>query len=523
MKALRYILPFGFLVAGMVSCSKIIDLKPESNVTVDNYYRNYDEVKAALTGVYNGMQGPLNNEWSMTELRSDMSKQGSPNSTAVANINYNNLNTYLQSPTLPGVYDYWFATYKNIRSANYVLRSLGVKYENGQINMGVATADVTEDQQKQLAGEALFIRAFHYFNLVRLYGGIFIITDQQTPAQLKKIPRSSVNECLQFIEADLKAAVDYLPAVSYNAQKAEDLGRVTRWAAESMLAKLYLQVNRKVEALALLNDVISNSGHDLLPSYADVFSVANEVNKEIIFAVRFKSGGVGLGNHMANSFAALNSGSTIVNGNGSGLNYPTANMEAKYIAPSTGFADERKAATIGRYNALTYVKKFISPVMVKNDAENDFPVLRFSDVLLLKAEALGFSPEAVALINKVRERAGAGPYPGTGNFNAQFYLYPESGAEAITADNFIYKLLEERRIELAFENHRLFDLHRMGKYLELMELYYESEYDSHYKRFKPAIPLEELKENLAKRPLLPIPQRELDTNNEIEISQNDGY
>ena len=523
MKAFRYILPIGLMVAGITSCSKIIDLKPESNVTVDQYYRNYDEVKAALTGAYNGMQGPLKNEWSLTELRSDISKQGAPNSTSVANINYNNLNTYLQSSIHPGVYDYWFATYKNIRSANYVLRSLGVKYENGQTTMGEGTAVMTEEQKNQLAGEALFIRAYHYYNLVRLYGGVFIIVDQQTPAQVKKIPRSSVTDVLNFIGADLEAAVGFLPAVPYSAQKPEDLGHVTKWAAESLLAKLYLQLNKKAEALALLNDVIDNSGHDLLPSYADVFSIANEVNKEIIFAVRFKSGGVGLGNHMANSFAALNSGSTIVNGNGSGLNYPTANMEAKYIAPASGFVDKRKAATIDRYNALTYVKKFISPVLVKDDAENDFPVLRFSDVLLLKAEALGFTPEAVELINKVRERAGAGTYPGTGNFNGQFYLYPESGAEAITADNFIYKLLEERRIELAFENHRLFDLHRTGKFLELMELYYESEYDSHYKRFKPAIPLEELKENLSKRPLLPIPQRELDTNNEIEISQNDGY
>jgi hypothetical protein len=523
MKAFHYILPIGLIISGSTACNKLIDLKPESNITVDQYYRNYDEVKAALTGVYNGMQKPLLNEWSMTELRSDMSKQGSPNSTATANIDLNDLNTYLQATFHDGVYDYWYATYKNIRSANYVLRSIGVAYANGETTMGEGTALMNEDQKKQLAGEALFIRAFHYYNLVRLYGGIFIIVDQPTTTQVKKIPRSSEADCLKFIESDLKAAAAFLPAVNFSAQKPDDLGRATKWAAETLLAKLYLQLNRKTEALTLLDDVITNSGHGMLPSYADVFSVTNEVNKEILFTVRFKAGGFGLGNHMANSFAALNSGSTIVNGNGSGLNYPTANLEAKYIAPATGFADKRKAATIARYNALSYVKKFISPVMVKGDAENDFPVIRYSDVLLLKAEALGFTPESVDLINEVRARAGAGIYPGNGSFTAQFYLYPASGVEAITEDNFLDKLLEERRIEFAFENQRLFDLHRTGKFYELMEDYYESEYDSHYKRFKPAIALDALKQNLHKRPLLPIPQRELDTNNEIEIGQNDGY
>lgn len=523
MKAFNYILPIGLLITGSTACNKIIDLKPESNVTVENYYKNYDEVKVALTGVYNGLQKPLETEWMLTELRSDMSKQGSPNSTSVANIELNDLNTYLQNSSHTKVYDYWFYTYKNIRSANYVLRSLGVTYANGQTMMGTGTAQMDEDQKRQLAGEALFIRAYHYYNLVRLFGGVFIITDQQTPSQLKKIPRSSVTDCYKLIEADLVAATGFLPAVNYSAQKQEDLGRVTSWAAKSLLAKVYLQLSRKTEALGLLNDVIGNSGHGLLSSYADVFSINNEVNKEIIFTVRFKAGGLGLGNFMANTFAALNSGSAIVNGNGSGLNYPTANLEAKYIAPATGLADKRKAVTIDRYNALTYVKKFLSPVMVKNDAENDFPVIRFSDVLLLKAEALGFSEESVGIINQVRARAGAGTYPGTGNFSAQFYLYPDSGPEAITADNFLYKLLEERRIELAFENQRLFDLYRTGKFVELMEAYYTSEYDAHYKRFKPAIPLEELKSNLKLRTLLPIPQRELDTNNEIEIGQNDGY
>lgn len=511
------------LIASLAACNKIIDLEPESNVTVENYYRNYDEVKVALTGCYNGLQTPLETEWMMTELRSDISKQGSPGSTSTANIELNDLNTYLQNSSHDKVYDYWYYTYKNIRSANYVLRSLGVEYADGQITLGEATAQMEDEQRKQLAGEALFIRAYHYFNLVRLYGGVFILTKGEDADALKSINRSSIEDCYKLIVADLENAQNWLARKSYSEMAEEDLGRATIWAAKSLLAKVYLTNSRKADALPLLEDVISNSGHDLLSDYADVFSISNEMNKEIVFTVRYKAGGLGLGNYMANSFAALNSGSAIVNGNGSGLNYPTDNMVAKYIVPASGYADERKAVTIDKYNTSNYVKKFLSQVTTKDDAENDFPVIRFADVLLMKAEALGFDPVSVDIINRIRSRAGAGTYPGTGTFSAAFYQYPASGSEAITDASFLGKLLDERRLELAFENHRLFDLTRTGQFVTSMQAYYASEYDSHYKKFKPALSLTELQANITIRPLLPIPQRELDTNNEIAIEQNQGY
>ncbi|MBO9198721.1 MULTISPECIES: RagB/SusD family nutrient uptake outer membrane protein [Niastella] len=510
------------LVASLSACNKIIDLKPESNVTVENYYHNYDEVKVALSGCYNGLQKPLETEWMMTELRSDVSKQGSPGSTSVANIELSDLNTYLQNSSHSQVYNYWYYTYKNIRSANYVLRSLGIEYTDGKITLGEPTAQMDDAQRKQLAGEALFIRAYHYFNLVRLFGGVFILTRSEDPEALKSINRSSVEDCYKLITADLEAAQNFMAKKNFSAMAQEDLGRATVWAAKSLLAKVYLTTNRKTDALPLLDEVINNSGHDLLSNYADVFSISNEMNKEIVFAVRYKAGGLGLGNYMANSFAALNSGSAILNGNGSGLNYPTDNMVSKYIVPATGAADKRKAATIERYNTLNYVKKFLSPVMLKNDAENDFPVIRFADVLMMKAEAVGFDPASVEIINRIRARAGAATYT-TGSFSAAFYQYPAAGAEAITSVTFLTKLLDERRIELAFENQRLFDLQRTGQFVTTMQGYYASEYDAHYKKFKPAIPLADLQANITIRPLLPIPQRELDTNNEIDIDQNKGY
>src|SRR5437868_12476638 len=110
MKAFSYIFSIGLLVTGGTACNKLIDLKPESNVTVENYYRNYDEVKTALTGVYNGLQKPLETEWMLTELRSDISKQGAVNSSIVTNLELNELNMYLQGTAHSRVYEYWYQT-----------------------------------------------------------------------------------------------------------------------------------------------------------------------------------------------------------------------------------------------------------------------------------------------------------------------------------------------------------------------------------------------------------------------------
>lgn len=525
MKTLKYLTAGLLLVISTAACNKIIDIDPISNIGVDAFYRNYEETRAALTGSYNGLQKPLEYEWMLTDLRTDNSKQGVANSSAAINFEFNELDMYTLNSAHDKVYQYWLVTYKNIRSINYVLKSLGVTYASGQTTVGEGTAKMSQQQKNQLAGEALFLRAYHYFNLVRLYGDVFLITEPVDPEQSKKITRTPLADCYQFIAADLMAAKDLLSQMPYAASTNSEAGRATSWAAKALLAKVYLTTNRASSALPLLDDVISNSGHGLLPSFSDVFSINNEMNKEILFAVRFKAGGFGLGNLMANSFAPTSSGSAIVNGDGSGYNFPTNDLDVTYKTPATGSADARKAVTMAKYSSKLYVKKFISPVLVKFDAENDFPVLRFSDVLLMKAEALGFGTIGVDLINEVRTRAGATDYV-SGDFNTGFYKYPTDGsANAITTQaQFLTALLNERRLEFAFENQRFFDLVRTGQAITVIKNHYALEFDSHYKAYRPAITLAELQSNLtAEKLLLPIPQRELDANDQIKIVQNPGY
>lgn len=526
MRNLHYITAGLVLCLSIVSCKKVIDIDPISNVGVDSFYKTYDQTKTALTGSYNGMQKPLEFEWMLTDLRTDNSKQGVANSSAAINFEFNDLDMFTLNSSHDKVYQYWLVTYKNIRSVNYVLRSLGVVYAAGKTTVGEGTAKMTPGQRNQLAGEALFLRAYHYFNLVRLYGGVFLVTDPVDPEQSKQVSRVPLAECYQMIEADLVAAKNLLPQTAFTPSANADAGRANTWAARALLAKVYLTLHRGAEALPLLDEVINNSGYGLLPSFADVFSINNEMNKEILFAVRFKAGGLGLGNLMANNFAPTSSGSAVVNGDGSGYNFPTNDLDLTYKTPASGAADSRKAVTMAKYASKLYVKKFISPVLVKFDAENDFPVLRYADVLLMKAEALGFGNTSLELINQVRSRAGAAAYT-TGDFKTGFYKYPADPANPnaiINEVQFLAALLNERRLEFAFENQRFFDLVRTDQAIAVIKNHFAVEFDSHYKNYRPAFTLAELQANLTpEKLLLPIPQRELDANDQLKITQNPGY
>ncbi|WP_235048391.1 RagB/SusD family nutrient uptake outer membrane protein [Arcticibacter svalbardensis] len=524
---MRYISIALTFVVIFSSCDKIIDVDPISNVGVDQFYTNYTEANTGLTGCYYGLQEPMYNEWMLTELRGDNVKQGTPTSTSTPNIELNDLDEFTLSSSHAQVYTYWLATYKNIRALNYVLRSLGVTFNNGTLTVGQGTAVMTTELKNQLIGEALFLRAYHYFNLTRLFGGVFLITEPVDPAFAKEVKRSTVDECYALVTADLSMAKDLLSTKTFATIASANFGRASSWAAKALLAKVYLTLNRKTDALPLLDDVINNSGYGLLSTYADIFSITNEMNKEIIFAVRYKAGGYGLGSPFANLFAPAGSGNAVVNNDGSGFDFPTESIKNAYITPTTGASDLRKAVSIGQYTALKpYSKKFISPVVTKYDAENDFPIIRFADVILMKAEATGYDGAAgtsVTIINQVRTRAGAGTYPGTGAFTAAFYKYPATGTYAINdAASFKTALFNERRLELSFENQRFFDLVRSGDALTTIKAYYAAEFAIHYGLYTPLIPLATLQGFVTQdRLLLPIPQREIDTNK--QITQNSGY
>lgn len=507
---------FIFFCLAISSCKKIIDIYPESNITVNNYYTNKTEVQAALLGCYNGLHNPQFREWQFTELRSDNSIQGQPGSTSSFNRDLSDLDQFIPATTNAGIYSFWLDTYNNIRNCNVVLQKLGVIYDpaTGAITLSNIDIPLLDVERKQFAGEAMFIRAHHYFNLVRLFGGVFLVHKPITAIEAKSINRSTVADMYKLIEADLSTASTYLSNAKFSQIISANVGKANAWAAKALLGKVYLTQNKKTAAITELQDVITNSGFSLQSTYAAVFSITTEMNSEILFTNRYKAGGLGLGSSFGNNFGPLNSGSSVINGSGLGWNTPTTEMDIAFIA-----TDARKVVNIARFGtgtpAVWYVKKFLNPVIVTGDGESDWPILRYADVLLMMAEAQGFSPTSIGLISQIRVRAGIGAVPASVNTIALFEK----------------ELADQRRLEFAFENQRWYDLVRYNTTLttinaeQTIKNHFANIYAVHYSTYTAPTPtLAQLQANVtANRLLLPIPQHEIDTNTQMVIAQNPGY
>jgi len=577
MKSVKYLLLLTCIYSA--SCKKLIDLTPQSNINSATFYSNLSEVSAAVTGCYNGIQKTLIDEWTLTELRSDNAIMGLAGSTAVANRDLSDLDMFFPNTSHLGNFNYWLNTYYNIRNVNFVLHSLSLNYTPtaGTLAYDANALPGTDADKKKLAAEASFIRAYHYFNLVRLYGDVFLVHEPISPEAAKLVNRVATAEIYKLIIADLQNAVANGSAAKFGAIVPADLGRANSWSAKALLAKVYLTLNRKAEAAALLQDVITNSGYALQANYASIFSITNEMNSEIMFAIRYKAGGIGLGSPFPNFFAPLNSGAAVVNGDGRGFMYPANDINNQYttlaaagsvkkdstrvvltvantnilpgmfvsgsqIAPGTtvfaingsvltlslpatatlttsalSIGDIRKAASIGTYTgARLYPLKLISSPAVANDAENDWCIIRYADVLLMLAEAQGNSPASIALINQIRTRAKIAPLDPT---------------IINTVALFENALATDRRLELAFENQRWFDLQRMNTTFttitieQTMKNHFALMYPLHYIAYPaPRLTLAEIQAFVTtNRMLLPIPQREIDNNTQIVIPQNAGY
>lgn len=477
---------------GLASCD--LNIMPESYIADINFYKNEAEVNTAVIGCYGGMHNSLNIEWALTELRSDNTRMNGTRSSNDAFMQLLALDLGTMDASNPNIRTYWEATYQNINNCNTLL------------NPGVMSVVEDEKKRAQFEGEALFIRAYHYFNLVRLFGPTFLVTEEVSMQESLRKDRSSVQAVYTQIINDLKLSVDDLQDVIYSSN---DLGRATALAAKSLLAKVYLTLGNYEAAQPLLNDVVTAKGETLSVRYAEVFDVTKEMNDEIIFAVRYKGGSLGIGSPFANTFAPQNSGANVITGSGDGKNYPTKEISAAYskedLRKEVSMADTYYDKSKEMEAQVAYVKKYLSEVAVRYDAENDWPILRYADVLLMYAEVLNEveGPSAgLKYLNLVRERAGL----------------PEIESSEVTTRNVFRTYLEkERRLELAFENQRWFDLLRWGKAIEVVNKHIqETEWDF-YSGYTQQI--NKLKEHQL---ILPIPQSVIDNNPGV-ITQNPNY
>ncbi|CAZ96770.1 MULTISPECIES: RagB/SusD family nutrient uptake outer membrane protein [Zobellia] len=476
MKQFKLITMLLAVVVSFTACEKdFLSPAPTSGVSSETYFSTEEELETALINMYDGIQGVnstdpddrhgIQYEFYITEMRSDNTRTKSSEGEAAQFESYN------ITPNNGIIANYYESYYNIIYRANVVLDNLDV-IENA------ATKASYE-------AEAKFVRAYAYFNLVRLYGDVPLIDrvvgPLETDIQFARVAASSIYD---FIKSDLSTAVDGLD----NTYRT----RASKAAAQTLLAKVYLTLGENYsEAQTLLESVMA-SGYSLEPDFEDVFY--NEENNEVIFSIGY------LPNLSSDS---QNFSAEWLNGVGrtSGVNYVTSEAVAvldEFGGDRTAVSYRPDPSQVGQYQVTKYLpngedggsngKSFDSDPTL---AGNDWIVIRYADVLLLHVEAImagsasTTASKALTSFQAVRDRAGL-----------------TDPVTEVTKED----LLLERRVELAFENHRFFDLVRFGQA------------ESVFSAFSSANNLGYSSTDL----LLPIPQNEINLSNG-SMSQNPGY
>ncbi|AWG22931.1 hypothetical protein FFWV33_16055 [Flavobacterium faecale] len=519
MKTYKYFI--GALMLGLTSCSdSFIDIAPQSYITEAVFFSNTAELNTALNACYAGMRAPAAEEWKFTELRSDNTAMNQIATTSVDNIFFLSYDAFFVGTNDTNLKNFWYYTYVNIKNNNILLDKMNVNYNGTAVVYGGNSINASAADIKDVASQACFLRAYHYFNLVRLFGDVFLVHEPVTRSDASILNRADQASVYNLIIADLQSSIANGNAAKYANITAANAGKANVWAAKALLAKVYLTLGRKAESLALTTDIIANSGYDLETTASRVYATTNELNKEILFTIRYKTGNIGLGSPFTSDFAPnATTGGVTVSGN-QGDNAPTVELYNSFNATDGRRAFVAQSADISLPRKLYYTK-FHAAQTVKYDSEFDFPIIRYADVLLMYAEAAG-KGDANSLIymNKIRTRA--------------------TGLTSLVASNidtdakFNLALANERRWEFAGENQRWYDLLRYSTTLstinvvdvmrqhliiDMQPLLY-SFYTDNAANVTPAILTSRVNANSM---LLPIPQIELDTNNTITITQNAGY
>jgi len=467
MKKLSYIL---LAALGLVSCNKdTLNLVPQTSLSSASFFKDAAQFNQALVGAYTNLRGVAFMGIYMDEMRSDNTfftiysadRGTSTSAEAMAEFIDNNISS--QEPNSPG--NRYGNDYSGISTVNTVLSRL-------------QKSNLAQSDKDQISGEALFLRAFYYYDLVQHYGGVPLQLEEVIDISGAFLARNSADDVYNQIVKDLTAAIPLLPVVKTFPQS----GRATQGAAKMLLAYTYMSKPTKeyAKAEAALLD-ITKMNYALLPNYASVFDPTNKNNQESIFEVQYKIGNDGqqsdfiwrfipkttnteviLGLHGTNARGSLTSG---------GWNVPTQEMVDSYeqgdlrlpasIAVAEGTVANEVLTTTAVKSPAGYkptpglgfyyfVKKYLHPpYQVEYNTDDNWPVFRYSGALLLLAECLvaeGKNGEALTYLNQVRTRAGL---PGL--------------AEATKLN-----VSNEMRHELAFENHRWTDLIRNNMAIDVL-------------------------------------------------------
>ncbi len=363
-----------FLTCTIMSCSKeFTDLSPISQRNVASFYRNGDDMTLAVNAAYKALQlnGTYNQSyWVLNEMRSDNTDAGADLTGLGADLNL--IDQFAENAaTAELITAAYLNSYVGIARCNLVLSRIDA-------------VPMADELRNRLKGESLFLRSLFYYNLAVNFGKIPLVLKEITVAESPSYPQVPATEVYRQLVTDLTMAESFLPLRKDLATK--DIGRATKGSAAALLGKVLLTMGNKTEAVPVLRRIISSYGYTLVKPYSSLWGVANENNQESIFEVQFKGGGTNTGNLFTNQFSAV-----LKNNTGGFKNGPTVSMEAAYEP-----GDQRLTASMNPTNGPLSASRFIikygtTTNFNEGDADYNFIVLRYADVLLMLAEALGES------------------------------------------------------------------------------------------------------------------------------------
>lgn len=438
------LLIFIALMTPLMSACNVLDVESEDSIPADKAFKDKKGIEQGILGAYDAMQS-LSYYGRSFSILPDLSSDDLLHPTEATSSDYAEVDGHIILPENGASEGIWNAIYNTINTANSVI----VKVPS--------MSDMTESEKSSALGELYFIRALCHFNLVNLYGAIPIKLTPTVGTTTLNAAKNSMDEVYSQIITDLIFAKQNLEASSTKV-------RASKFAAEALLARVYLYKKDYNAAYDNANDVILNGGYTLLENYSDVF--ANDGSAETIFELDFASDD-------RNRIAEYNF---------------TKTLNGRYeVAPSTAVinsfesADIRKEVTIGVDGSNYYAKKYDD---LSTGADNVI-ILRLAEMYMIRAEAFAHMDNPVINniqddINAIRNRAGL------------------ENTSASTLSALITTIEDERHLEFAFEGHRWFDLVRTGRAIQVID------------------ELDDI--NMT---LYPIPLSEMQTNN--LMTQNSGY
>ena len=491
MKNAKKILGLLILLSIFSGCKKWIEFNPHDQyaVTEQDYLKSESDYQKMVVSCYTPMQW-LNQFVVIGDMASDNSVTGGESASDVPALQQ--INNYTVTPENSTLTNLWQSAYEGINRADFLI-DFKDKNPAGQA--------VNFTGKEALYGQVYFLRAYYYFTLVRLFGGVVLLPDRKVDvADFGTFKRSTKEETYAKIESDLKQAMAVLPPTS------TEPGRITRYAAEALLGKVYLYENKFDEAAQTLQDVVDGP-FSLVSDFNSIFQLSGENGPGTVFSIQYSNLSPyynwsypmrGQGN-----FAVQQCGVRGINGTDAMPYAPgwSTNLPTKELASAYAAGDQRKDATVfdvAAYkdanpdlnvtyqeapyeNTGLYDKKYL-PMKGQTSGQpelnytNNQRIIRYADVLLMAAEAYNRSTtpddaKAQEYLNRVRRRA----------FGDNAHDVTATGHDLLLA------IWHERRLELAMEGDRFFDLVRQGRAAEKIDGFVQG-----------------------KNEVFPIPQREID-------------